>query len=544
MDVRPRRWRRACAVMVAVGLGALGFASSVDAQAPGPYSGSAETDLVHVQALNVPEQEFQLAEAAIAPALAEMDSAGLADGGNSYSRATNLDVDLLSGEIAANLLVEAKHRAPSDDEGPVKETLAEIPADPLLNAKLGSATAHSRWNAAACVPVGTPIAQASSELADANVLTGTELGDALLAIDNKEGGTVFSKSTTDLVDVSGQLGKGVRSTALTQLTALTLFKGTENQLTINVLAPPMVEAVATGTPGKSKVTYSEPVLQVVDAAGEVLGELNAAEANFELDLSPLVILRLGHLKKSISEDGTSATGRATMLEIIVLNEPGATEPLARLTIAGGEATAKAPPGGVVCGPAEGPIVSGTGDDGDNDCGTANPLSDLSIDSSAPAVQAGSTFTYTINVSNGGDCPLTNVRVEQTIDGPPGSTVTGTDPQADSVEGLNVAWNDIGPLAPGASKVLTVTVSVSDNAGQGGSFSSDVTATGEAGGETFEQTASVQGPTVEASEVAVGGVSLPRTGTYIGTLVMVALSLLAVGEFLRRRSRAHASRLDS
>jgi uncharacterized repeat protein (TIGR01451 family) len=528
--------------MVALGLGVLGLAQRVDAQAPGPYSGSAETDLVHVQALNVPEEEFQLAEAAVAPALAEMDSAGLKDGGNSHSRATNLDVDLLSGEIAANLLVEAKHRAPSDEEGPVKDTLAEIPADPLLNAKVGSASAHSRWNGAGCVPVGTPIAESSSELADANVLTGTDLGDALLAIDNSEGGTVFSKSTTDLVDVPDQIGKGVRSTALTQLTAITLFRGTENQLTINVLAPPVVEAIASGTPGKSKVTYSEPVLQVVDAAGEVLGELNAAEANFELDLSPLVILRLGHLASTVSEDGTSATGRATMLEVIVLNEPGATEPLARLTIAGGEAKAKAPSGGVACA-GTGATVGGIGED-DGECGTANPLSDLSIVSSEPSVSAGSTFTYTINVSNNGDCTLENVRVEETIDGPPGSTVTATDPEADSVDGLNVVWNDVGPLEPGASKVLTVTVAVSDNAGQGGSFSSDVKANANAGGEAFEQTASVQGPTVEATEVAVGGESLPRSGTYIGTLVAIALSLIGAGEFLRRRSRSRLAQLDS
>ena len=260
----------------------------------GTYGGAANTDLVHVQALNIPDT-IQLAEAAVAPTSAEMASKGVAGGGNAHSRATNLDVDLLSGTIAAALLLEADHRAPSGTPGPVTENLLEVPADPLLNAMVSRVTAHSRWTPGGCVPVGTPISYAKSELADANVLTDTPLGQALVGLNNAQGDTVFSESTSELIDVDGQAGKGVKSTALTQLTGITLFKGTANQLTINVLAPPVVQATATGKPGGAKVTYSEPILQVVDADGNIVGELNAAEADFELDLSPLVILRLGRL---------------------------------------------------------------------------------------------------------------------------------------------------------------------------------------------------------------------------------------------------------
>jgi len=541
---RRRSILRSLAASLGLGLVALWVPHGVQAQV-NEYSGSAEGDLVHVQALNIPET-FQLAEAAVAPSLSEMSSTGIDGGGNSHSRATNLDVDLLSGDIPlTGLLVEADHRAPGKP-GPVEETLIDVPADPLLNAKVATASAHSRWNTGGCVPVGTPISTSRSALADANVITDTEFGDALVALNNAQGETVFSETTTEMVDVAGQSGKGVHSKALSQLTAVTLFKGTPNQLTVNVLAPPMVEATATGkpggAPGGARVDYTEPVLQVVDANGDILGELNAAEANFELDLSPLAILRLGHLTSKVKSDGTEATGRAVLFEVIVLDSPDQIEPLARLTIAGGEVSAKVPSGGVNCagGTGGGPVGPG---DGDNDCGTANPLSDLDVDSSAPAVAAGSTFTYTITVSNSGDCPLTDVKVVETIDGPPGSEVTATDPEADDVDGLTVTWNDVGPLDPGQSKDLVVTVQVPSDADAGDGYSTDVTATAVGGGDEFQGTAHLDGPTVEA-ETAVGGVSLPRTGGGIGTLAGLGMSLIATGELLRRRSRGRSRRRRS
>jgi uncharacterized repeat protein (TIGR01451 family) len=534
MAPSPRaRASRVFAAMLVVGLGCLWAPRMAAAQAPGPYSGSADSDLVHAQALNIPEQ-VQLAEASVAPSVAEMSSTGVEGGGNSHSRATNLDVDVLSGTIPlTGLLVESEHKAPSAKNGPITETLAEVPADPLLNATIARTTANSQWNAAGCMSPGTPIATARSELADANVITGTEAGDALLALDNAEGDTVFSESETELVDVDGQTGKGVHSKTTTQLTAVTLFKGTPNQLTVNVLAPPVVEATANGVPGGAKVSYSEPILQIVDADGKVAGELNAAEANAEFDGSPLVKIRLGHLVSKVAKDGTSAEGNAVLFEVILLDSPGQLEPGLRLTVAGGSVEATVPSGGVDC---SGGTTVGAIDTG-GDCGTVNPLSDLSITSSAPTVQQGSTFVYTIDVSNNGDCELTDVKVEDTIDGPDGSEVVSTDPEADSVDGLTVVWNDVGPLAPGASKVLKVTVQVPAGAADGDSFSSDVHASATGGGGTFEQDASVAGPTV-GSEVEVGGEStLPATGTYIGLLVLSALGLIAAGEFMRRRAAA-------
>lgn len=231
------RGMRALALWMTVGLGMLFVPLGARAQGT-DYSGSANTDLVHANVLNIPDT-IQLAEASVAPSVAEMSSAGVDGGGNSRSRATNVDVDVLSGTLPlTGLVVESEHRAPPGTGGPVVNTLLDLPIDPLLNATLARTTAHSRWAAGGCVPVGTPVSYAKSELADANVLTDTPLGTALASINNAQGDTVFSESQTELVDVAGQSGKGVRSTALTQLTAITLFKGSANQLTVNVLALP------------------------------------------------------------------------------------------------------------------------------------------------------------------------------------------------------------------------------------------------------------------------------------------------------------------
>jgi uncharacterized repeat protein (TIGR01451 family) len=200
----------------------------------------------------------------------------------------------------------------------------------------------------------------------------------------------------------------------------------------------------------------------------------------------------------VKADGTEASGIAKLLEVIVLDVPGSIEPLARLTIAGGEVSAKAPSGGVNC-------TTGGGDDGGDDgtdngggggaCGTGNPLRELQIGPSTLRVAAGDRFTYTISVSNRGTCTLSDVHVEDTIDGPLGSKVISTDPEADEVDGLKVVWDDIGPLDPGDVKVLVVTVEVPSNAGDGDDYSSDVDASAVGGGDTFEESASVDGPDV-------------------------------------------------
>ena len=491
---RKRFGARVATVALALGLGALWIPANFAHAAGTTYQGSANSDLVHAKVLNIPNA-VQLADLGVAPSSADVNSNSVAGGGKAHAHATNVSADVLSGTIAAELLVSSDHRAPSSTKGPVINELLNVPADPLLNADVARTTAMSRWNTAGCISPGTPISESKSELADANVLTDTPAGAALLALDNSGGDTVYSDSSVGLVNVPGQDGKGVVSQTTTQLTAVTLFKGTENQITVNVLAPPHVEAVATGAHGGAKVTYTEPILQVLDATGAPIGELNAADANLDIDASPLIHLKLGTLEKKVSGDGTSAEGTAVLFEVTVLDSPGAVEPLARLTVAGGTVSAKAPIGGVDCsGGTSTGVPTTPGGNGNGDCGTDNPLRELQVGPSTLRAAAGSTFTYTISVSNRGECVLKDVKVDDTIDGPPDSTVTATSPKADTVDGLHVVWNDVGPLNPGQVKVLVITVKVPSNVSSG-HYSDDVDATATGGGKNFEQTASVEGPDV-------------------------------------------------
>jgi uncharacterized repeat protein (TIGR01451 family) len=492
--LRGRIGVRAFALALALGLAGLWIPQQNASAAAGDYSGSAYSDIVHVQALNLPDA-LELTDVAVAPSTAEMNSAGVPGGGNSHARALNVDADLLSAPdpaIPLDLIVDAEDRAPQPPAGPIVEELLNIPADPLLNATLARATANAKWNTGGCVAPGTPISYAKSELADASVLTGLgdPIGASLLSLHNSEGDTVYSESQSELINVSGQTNKGVKSTTTTQITAIRLFEGTANQLTINVVAPPVVTATATGQPGGAKVEYSEPVLQVLDADDMVIGELNASDIDLTIDGAPAVTLRLGTLTSVTKSNGTEASGQAVLLEIIVLNPVPTLDPLLRLTVAGGEVSAKVPSGGVDC-------AGGGGDDGGGggDCAIDNPLKELQLGSSTLVAAKGSTFTYTISVSNRGKCTLTNVKVVDTIDGPEGSKVIDTDPEADSIDGLTVTWDDIGPLAPNQVKVLVVTVEVPSDAETGDKYTSEAKVTATGGGKNYAKGVKVEGPTV-------------------------------------------------
>jgi uncharacterized membrane protein len=173
----------------------------------------------------------------------------------------------------------------------------------------------------------------------------------------------------------------------------------------------------------------------------------------------------------------------------------------KIAIAGGDVAALAPAGGVQC---SGSTIAGP-PAGENPlggitlaCGSGNPLRELQIGPSALQTVAGSTFTYTIAVSNRGDCMLDHVGIVHTVQGPPGSSIVGSTPKADSVSGLTATWKDIGPMAPGEVKVLVVSVKAPAGAADGSKYTGKVDATATSGSDTFKQTALVSGPQVRVT----------------------------------------------
>lgn len=166
------------------------------------------------------------------------------------------------------------------------------------------------------------------------------------------------------------------------------------------------------------------------------------------------------------------------------------------------------------------------------CGPAaldNPLRNVSKASSADTVAPGETFTYTITVPNASaTCTLNDVDVTDTITGP--GSVVGTEPQADSVDGLTVVWRDRGPIAPGANLAFNVQVRVNDDAPDGALFREQVRVTALCDGAPVEGGVDFDGPRVRRAEPP-----LPVTGpavTATGGLVLMLLGAAGLG---RRRS---------
>lgn len=475
--MRTRRWTTAgLAALVAVP--ALFVANAVPAKAAaGPYGGSATGDLVHVLAAGIPGALVPgLADAHVAPSKALVNSAGLAApyaGKRSAARATQADASLIGGAIPLNVLTTAEQTAPPNNSTPdVKSLTGNIPLDPIANAEAATASALAHWGATdtTCVAPGTPISQAKSALANANVLTGLgdPLGEAVLSVVNDQGGVAYTQSTVGLVDVAGQSNKGLRSNSLDQVTGVVLFKGTANQLTIDVAAPPQVTAIATGKASTSSVTYSEPVLTITQA-GQPNKILDASDANLTVELPGVLLrLKLGTLDNVVKTD-TEASGVAKLLEVTVLDVTGSIT-LATLEVAPMTVSAKVPAGGVTC--------------GGND-----PLANLQVDASTPIVLPGGSFEYAVTVPNIGDCTVNNVKVVLNVTGPDGTTITSiTQPPTGSISGLTATWPDIGNIAPGELKVVKATIKVPSGAKSGATFKGTATASGTCAGAPVTHTA--------------------------------------------------------
>ncbi len=507
--MRISRWTTAgLAALVAVP--ALFVANAMPAKAAtGPYGGSATGDLVHVLAAGIPGAlDPGLADAHVAPSKALVNSAGLAApyaGKRSAARATQADASLIGGAIPLNVLTTAEQTAPPNNSTPdVQSLTGNIPLDPIANAEAATATAHARWGSSdtTCVAPGTPISLAKSALADANVLTGLgdPLGTAVVSVVNDQGGVAFTQSTVGLVDVAGQTNKGLKSESLDQITGVVLFKGTANQLTIDVAAPPRVTAIATGKASTSTVDYEEPILTITQA-GQPTKILDASDANLTVELpGVLVRLKLGTLDNVVKTD-TEASGVAKLLEVTVLDVLD-TITLAKVEVAPMTVSAKVPAGGVTC--------------GGND-----PLANLQVDASTPIVLPGGSFEYAVTIPNIGDCVVDHVKVVLNVTGPSGTKITGTAPPANTVSDLSATWNDIGSIAPGALQVVKATIKVPTGAASGATFKGTATASGTCAGSPVTHTAdsgpvpTVGAPSATTCDLSTSSISSSHKEVRIG-----------------------------
>lgn len=165
------------------------------------------------------------------------------------------------------------------------------------------------------------------------------------------------------------------------------------------------------------------------------------------------------------------------------------------------------------------------------CGERDPLAGITKAASSDVVAPGDTFTYTIDIPNQDPtCTLTDVNVVDTITGPAGSSIISTEPQADSIDGMTVTWNDVGPIAPGESVRLVIGVQVPNDAPDGAEYSEQLRVTADCDGIPVDGGLDFVGPRVSAP-APPGGPPLPRTGG--GAALLGGMAFMAFGAALRR-----------
>ena len=113
---------------------------------------------------------------------------------------------------------------------------------------------------------------------------------------------------------------------------------------------------------------------------------------------------------------------------------------------------------------------------------------------------GTDITFTINVANTGDCTLNPVKVIDELQ--QGLSYVSSDPPADTHNGILI-WNNVGPLAPEESTIITVVAHIDTEAA--GVLNNSVTATGtNPVGELVTDN--------DTAQVAVMSVGLEKTGS--------------------------------
>ena len=487
-------------------------------------------------------------------------------GNLSYGRGSGVEVGLVNTlPTATNQVMLAGRAFGSALPGmkdPVVKEIKPLPTNPLAYASLLRGTAQAKWNDDSSCILGEPISQGSGYAADVQLVnTGAANPDGTMktpvaAADapTPERNVVFSRSFTQLVpqtDAKGAvLGRnwGLMSETRQTYAPITLFKGTANQLTIEIAGEWVLRTVATGVGGTTgnwvfygprDVSPQTPVVRVIRADGTIAGQLTTqmipvlgptglvvtvpGVAEIAIGEDPREIGGAATTNPKLSADGTSAAAAVDIVRIKLLEQRNAqgqvTQGLADIRVGHMESRAKVPVGGISC---------------------ALPVSKTS---DKQTVAPDETFTYTITVKNPfADCDLTEVKVVDTITTDPGIryTIGASTPPADSTTANSLTWNDIGPIKPNQSKSVTVSISVNANSAPG-KFTNTAVASGKCATGRADGLAKVVVP-IEGNVVLVApeivGV-LAKTGGAVryGVLGMMLLGAAALARIGLRGRRS-------
>lgn len=501
-----------------------------------------------------------------------LPAAGL-PGDKSYGRGSALEVGLLTPvpNPVNTLLLAGKAEASAPPSTDLVDKSITVPINPVAYASLLRGQAQAVWDNDTCL-LGAPLSLGRGFAADVQLLnTGAVLpagtfANPLVATDapTPERAVSQSQSVTRLVPqtnkAGGKIGDnfGLMSETRMTIAPITLFKGTPNPITIELLGEWVLRSVANGLPGAdgawvffgtTATENSTPIIRVLQGTTPTttlevtlqtvlnlgLGTVLQTVNNTLSGLVPGTEITVGEAPRSVEQggDGTVASALIDIVRVRVLD--ASTSPLAALGVTSAldvrvghmEARAQVPAGGIKC--------------------------NLPVQktSDKQQVNAGESFTYSIKVDNPfADCELTNVRVEDTISVESGvrHSVTGTNPTANSVSDTKIVYNDIGPIPPKGSKVVTITVQVAANSGSG-LFTDNAKATGNCATGNAQGSAKITIPAAGEVTVVVpranagpselpisrnAPAELPKTGG-TPTVPLIGLALLAAAAAARRLS---------
>lgn len=486
---------------------------------------------------------------------------------NAYGHGAGVSAQLGSPPGDVPMFTQTRAEALSPPPSSQTSTLADVPAAPLATAHVlpSTAMAATTRNTGTptdfCPTLGGPISLGTTNVTQAAIVPSDSVapGFALASLD----GAVRNTSVQFLASNGQPNGFGLDSESTMSTADLTLFKNvTGASIRVQVVAPVTLRAFAAGVPGRSVASFGDNgnvnVVKVTTSGGTVALTLNQLlGGGATIDLDGLVKVHIGlDPTTTKSADGTQVNTFADLVQVAVVGAAAPTQgsvggPLgsvlnpiltpvldalnqttifdqidtalqqagltqgADLRIGHFESRAQVPASGITC------------------------VLPVEKDADPRLVHPGDRFTYTITVHNPFHCPLSPVRLDDDITADAGVSwsVVSTHPTATTATDDAIAWKDIGPIASGATKSVTITVKVSSDSAAG-RFTDHAhahgTCTGDAatGNATAVSTGDV---TVHVPRVAVTG-ALPATGAPDRRAVeALALLVLAAAVHTRRRA---------
>ncbi|HUR76378.1 MAG TPA: hypothetical protein VMZ22_00385 [Acidimicrobiales bacterium] len=493
--------RRRAVVVLGIAVLIAGVVGVMPAKAAVPFStaafsGSAVGSTVHTDALA--SGTTRVVNADIALASSAVNSKGLTtqatnENGRvvnpalgaskfSYGRGQGLEVGI-AGETTADgqILLAGKSEVSAPPTAHDSQQIGPVDADPIAWASLAQGTSDARWNAETCI-LGEDISRGIGYVADAQLVdTGADdsedLDAPLVSADTTDPFRDVSQTTSrEFFSPNSKGAFGLKSQVSQTIAPVTLFRGTPNQLTIEVAGEWVLTAFATGVPGESKVSYLPsktdagepvgpltPIVRIIQA-GEPATILAFQDIFGDTGLDSIVIpgvaeIAIGEDPRAIGGDASTsptvaADGTSVSAAVDVVRVKLADGALGDIRVGHMEVRAAVPAGGVDC-----PIP-------------VTKSADPSIVNSTTAPDG--RFVTTITIKNAFACPLENVSLIDEVNRKSGDVTfeidendarndpkkgAGATFKRNSATSATATYPNLGTIPVGGSKVVKVVTRV-------------------------------------------------------------------------------------